>query len=88
MRVNIQHCVRCSGAKGGYLYTLTELVNNMKELRERVISGDVTAALQEFFTLYCFSGDDNAMGIKEKIANGTQHPQPAIGRWYPQQHIG
>jgi len=47
----------------------------MKELRERVISGDATAALQEFFTLYCFSGDDNALDIKEKIANGLTTPQ-------------
>jgi len=59
MRVNIQHCVRCSGVKGGYLNTLEELVKNMKELRDRIISADAHAALQEFFAVYCFSDDDD-----------------------------
>jgi hypothetical protein len=73
MRVNIQGCVLNSGAKGGYLFQLMECIKHMKELRERVISGDATAALQEFFALYCFSADkEDAPDIVVKIANGIQ----------------
>jgi hypothetical protein len=73
MRVNIQGCVLNSGAKGGYLFQLMECVKHMKELRERVIGGDATAALQEFFAMYYFSADkENAPVIMEKIANGIQ----------------
>jgi len=78
MRVNIQHCVRCCGATGGYAYTLKEMVDNLKELRSRVISGDGIAALGEFFSLYVFTGDDNALDIKEKIANGLLRHTTAV----------
>jgi len=56
MRINIENCVRNCGANGIYKGSLTELVENLKELRQRTAAGDMTA-LDEFFRVYVFDAD-------------------------------
>lgn len=53
MRINIENCVRHCGADGIYKGSLTELVENLKELHQRTAAGDMTA-IDEFFNIYVF----------------------------------
>jgi hypothetical protein len=61
MKVNIENAVRqsCWLMKGefakGYAYTLSELIDNLKELKERHDKGESKEALDEFFNVYVFS---------------------------------
>ena len=56
MKVNIENLVRQSGADPASKYVLTEFIGNLKELRDRTRSGDMTA-LADFFDLYVFDGN-------------------------------
>lgn len=61
MKLNIENAVKqsCWCMKGpyakGYAYTLTEMIDNLKELKERHDKGEGKEALDEFFNLYVFS---------------------------------
>jgi len=60
MKVNIENCVNQLGSDDGHddgrLYTVREMIENLKELRDRTADGDL-GAIDEFFNLYVFNGD-------------------------------
>lgn len=63
MKVNIENCVRHSNANLITKHTLIEMIENLKELRDRTIKNDLSA-LDEFFALYVF--DDKAEYKRDK----------------------
>ena len=54
MRLNIENCAR-NGDEGAKAWALDELVRNLKEMRDRSNSGDMQAAVTEFFEVFRFS---------------------------------
>jgi len=61
MKVNIENCAVQLGSRDGHdegrEYTIKEMIGNLKELRDRTAAGDL-GALDEFFGIYVFIGDE------------------------------
>ena len=54
MTVNIENCIRHSGATPQYQFMLEELVKHLKEFRDRSEAEGTTSVSREFFALYKF----------------------------------
>jgi hypothetical protein len=68
MKVNIENCVRRLGDRDGggkgRRYMVSQMIDHLKQLRDRAMNDDANAALTEFFDCYVFSD-----GVKFSISH-------------------